>query len=205
MSFRQPFMDVLRQMNNHLASQSMQSSQAPIPRPGQPSSYQIPPTGLTGNFSPEVAQYINQDIAGFNAQGGSTHGFQSEWDEINGRRIGDTYLPPDVSTVDLGKGWYEVHHGGQRVGTLRPGGKNGRFINDTNWQMPQPGLVGVPGDTPSAPPGGMPQQISQFRAAGPYGAQAMQMAGLLGQQPAGPSPGGLLGGPKRAFTIPGGK
>lgn len=63
---------------------------------------------------------------------------RTQWDEDTGRLIGDQYLPKDVTTVDLGKGWYEVHHGGRRVGTLRPGGPNGQFINDTNWQMPTP-------------------------------------------------------------------
>lgn len=45
--------------------------------------------------------------------------------------IGDTELPPGTTTVSVGNGWYEVHLGGQRIGTLRPGGPNGRFINDT--------------------------------------------------------------------------
>lgn len=75
-----------------------------------------------------------------NIAAGAT-GWQSAWDKNNGRLIGDTYLPPDVTTVDKGKGWYEVHHGGQRIGTLRPGGPNGQFINDTGWQMPQPGAT----------------------------------------------------------------
>lgn len=69
-------------------------------------------------------------------------GWQSAWDENNGRLVGDTYLPPDVELVDKGKGWYEVHRPGEgRVGTLRPGGANGQFVNDTNWQMPQPGAT----------------------------------------------------------------
>lgn len=72
-----------------------------------------------------------------NMAAGST-GWQSSWDENTGRLVGDTYLPSDVELQDVGNGWYEVHHGGQRVGTLRPGGGNGRFINDTGWQMPQP-------------------------------------------------------------------
>jgi hypothetical protein len=45
--------------------------------------------------------------------------------------IGDTELPPGTTTKDVGGGWYEVWYGGNRVGTLRPGGPNGRFINDT--------------------------------------------------------------------------
>jgi hypothetical protein len=63
---------------------------------------------------------------------------RTQWDEDNGQLVGDTYLPKGATTRDVGGGWYEVHHGGQRVGTLRPGGPNGRFINDTNWQMPTP-------------------------------------------------------------------
>lgn len=79
---------------------------------------------------------------------------RTKWDDENGRLIGDTYLPSDVELKDVGKGWYEVHHGGQRVGTLRPGGKNGRFINDTNWQMPTPAQLAGTGETPAQGTGG---------------------------------------------------
>lgn len=72
-----------------------------------------------------------------NMSAGAT-GWQSAWDRNSGRLVGDTYLPPDVETRDVGGGWSEVWHGGERVGSLRPGGANGRFINDTDWQMPQP-------------------------------------------------------------------
>lgn len=44
--------------------------------------------------------------------------------------VGDTELPAGSTFVDKGGGWYEVHYGGQRIGTLRPGGSNGRFLND---------------------------------------------------------------------------
>lgn len=45
--------------------------------------------------------------------------------------VGDTELPPGTTFVDKGKGWYEVHYPGfGRIGTLRPGGPNGRFLND---------------------------------------------------------------------------
>lgn len=75
------------------------------------------------------------------------------WEANGGQLVGDTWLPPGASTVDKGKGWYEVNYGGQRVGTLRPGGKNGRFINDTNWAMPTP-QQGFPGGAPSGSAGG---------------------------------------------------
>ncbi|HEX7114964.1 MAG TPA: hypothetical protein VF193_07515 [Steroidobacter sp.] len=45
--------------------------------------------------------------------------------------VGDTMLPAGTTTRHVGNGWYEVHFGGRRIGTLRPGGPNGRFINDT--------------------------------------------------------------------------
>lgn len=164
---------------NMMSQLAMQNSNAPIPRAGQQAPTTSPP------------------------------GFGSEWTSLNGQLVGDTYLPPGASTVDVGNGWYEVHHGGNRVGTLRPGGPNGRFINDTNWQMPTPGLPSLPTGTPAAggTGGGMAPPSPTFNASGPYGQQAMQMAGLLAQ-PQTPAPtdtGGLLGGPKRAFRIPGGK
>lgn len=57
----------------------------------------------------------------------------------NGRLVGDQYLPPDVQLgPDKGGGWFDVTQGGNRVGYLRPGGANGKFVNDTNWQMPAP-------------------------------------------------------------------
>lgn len=71
------------------------------------------------------------------------------WDSSNGRLVGNTYLPPDVQTNDLGHGYYDVSYGGNHVGTLRPGGANGIFNNDTGWQMPKPT---APGGT--APVGG---------------------------------------------------
>lgn len=49
--------------------------------------------------------------------------------------IGDTELPPGTTTKDIGGGWYEVWYGGDRIGTLRPGGPNGRFLNDANTDI----------------------------------------------------------------------
>lgn len=89
---------------------------------------------------------------------------RTEWDEDNGQLVGDTYLPPGTSTVDVGGGWYEVHNGGQRIGTLRPGGKNGRFINDTGWTMPTPAQVAGTGTNAAGEPtqgaggGGLPTE-----------------------------------------------
>lgn len=72
-------------------------------------------------------------VAGAGATGGSGYGAD------NGVLVGDQYLPKGTTTKDVGNGWFEVHDpSGQRVGTLRPGGANGKFINDTGWQMPAP-------------------------------------------------------------------
>lgn len=65
------------------------------------------------------------------------------WNSSNGKLVGDQYLAPDTETVDKGNGWYEVHQGGQRVGTLRPGGKNGQFVNDTGAQLAMPQASGT--------------------------------------------------------------
>lgn len=49
--------------------------------------------------------------------------------------VGDTELPPGATTKSVGDGWYEVWFEGQRIGTLRPGGPNGKFINDTGFDV----------------------------------------------------------------------
>lgn len=82
------------------------------------------------------------------------------------QRVGDMDLPAGVTTVDVGKGWYEVHApealGGHRIGTLRPGGRNGRFINDTGTNIEdlfaqaralarQPAAPGASGGAPNGP------------------------------------------------------
>jgi hypothetical protein len=59
-----------------------------------------------------------------------------QWQSQQPQLVGDTELPAGTTTKDVGKGWYEVHYGGQRIGTLRPGGANGRFINDTGADIP---------------------------------------------------------------------
>lgn len=49
--------------------------------------------------------------------------------------VGDTELPAGTTTRHIGNNWYEVYFGGRRIGTLRPGGPNGRFINDTGTDI----------------------------------------------------------------------
>src|SRR5688500_16540356 len=59
-----------------------------------------------------------------------------QWKSQQPQLVGDTELPPGTTTKSVGDGWYEVHYNGQRIGTLRPGGANGRFINDTGADIP---------------------------------------------------------------------
>lgn len=49
--------------------------------------------------------------------------------------VGDTELPAGTTTKSVGNGWSEVLYNGQRIGTLQPGGKNGRFVNDTGTDI----------------------------------------------------------------------
>jgi hypothetical protein len=70
--------------------------------------------------------------------GGTRGGMRSQEPML----VGDTELPPGTTFVDKGGGWYEVHYPGfGRIGTLRPGGANGRFLNDAGvdiggvWQQ----------------------------------------------------------------------
>lgn len=57
--------------------------------------------------------------------------FQSEQDV----QVGDASLPSGTTTEHVGKGWYKVLYDGQWIGTLRPGGPNGRFINETGFDI----------------------------------------------------------------------
>lgn len=135
---------------------------------------------------------------------------RTQWDADTGRLIGDTYLPKDATTVDLGKGWYEVHHGGERVGTLRPGGPGGRFINDTNWQMPTPAQMAGTAPGQGAGGGAVPTQGStglptgfltqlfgpeQFRAGMDPGYQWRQQQGAQGVMNTAAAGSGALSGP----------
>lgn len=49
--------------------------------------------------------------------------------------VGDTMLPAGTTTQHVGNGWYKVLHNGKWIGTLRPGGPNGRFINETGFDV----------------------------------------------------------------------
>lgn len=58
--------------------------------------------------------------------GNNEYGISEEPEQL----VGDTWLPAGTTTKHVGKGWYEVWNGGVRIGTLRPGGENGRYMAD---------------------------------------------------------------------------
>lgn len=59
-----------------------------------------------------------------------------QWSSEQDQLVGDTNLPAGVTTKAVGdKGWYDVNFGDQRIGYLRPGGANGRFVNDTGTNI----------------------------------------------------------------------
>ncbi len=58
------------------------------------------------------------------------------WQSQQPQLVGDTELPAGTTTKSVGKGYYEVWYGGNRIGTLQPGGPNGKFVNDTGADIP---------------------------------------------------------------------
>ncbi len=59
-----------------------------------------------------------------------------QWQSQQPQIVGDTELPAGTTTNHVGNGYYEVHYGGQRIGTLRPGGSNGQFVSDAGADIP---------------------------------------------------------------------
>mgnify|MGYP000938003265 CR=1 FL=1 len=47
------------------------------------------------------------------------------------RQIGDYMLPAGTTLNPIKPGWFDVMYAGQRIGTLKPGGPNGKFVNDS--------------------------------------------------------------------------
>lgn len=146
-------------------------------------------------------------LLGLAPQGaGSSMGAPSPtWDSSNGRLVGNEYLSPDTETVDKGNGWYEVNQGGQRVGTLRPGGANGQFEHDTNnpLAMPSTGPVagadaqGYAGDNTGLPTGYLSQTFGpeQFKAGMDPGYQWRLQQGNQGTMNSAAAGSGALSGP----------
>ena len=77
----------------------------------------------------EGANSLLGQLYGIPIQSGND--FTNEQDQL----VGDTLLPHGTTTKSVGNGYFEVSYNGQRIGTLRPGGANGQFINDTGTDI----------------------------------------------------------------------
>lgn len=88
-----------------------------------------------------------------------------------GKLVGDTELPDDVDVRDVNgsgrTGWYEVWLRGVKIGTLRPGGKNGRFLRSA--PNPPEATASAPAPVPVA---AVPAPIPQIAIAPPQPAVA---------------------------------
>lgn len=76
---------------------------------------------------------------------------------------GNAELPPGTTVQHAHDGYYNVFYNGQRIGYLRPGGPNGRFVNDTGtdtnelwrqWEEEQRVIAGNRTNDMASPPGG---------------------------------------------------
>jgi len=81
------------------------------------------------------ANQLLSSLLGINTTRGTGPGttgvpLNREFNSANGQLVGDKYLPRGTTTKSVGKGYYEVIYNGTRIGTLKPGGKNGKYVAD---------------------------------------------------------------------------
>jgi len=74
------------------------------------------------------------DMTGLDRSGMGSAARRADAEE-RGLLVGDTLLPEGTTTKSVGDGWYEVWYDEKRIGTLRPGGPNGIFENDTGFDV----------------------------------------------------------------------
>jgi hypothetical protein len=113
-----------------------------------------------------------------------------EWSSQQPQLVGDTELPAGATTKSVGKGWYEVWYGGKRIGTLRPGGANGQFINDTGADIP--GLLRQSQQQSQASQGGGTPDMSGFFTSPGY--QFRRDEGMRGLERSAAARGGAFSG-----------
>jgi hypothetical protein len=113
-----------------------------------------------------------------------------QWQSQQPQLVGDTELPAGTTTRSVGKGWYEVWHGGNRIGTLRPGGANGQFINDTGADIP--GLLRQNQQQSQAAQGGGTPDMSGFFTSPGY--QFRRSEGMRGIERSAAARGGAFSG-----------
>jgi hypothetical protein len=73
----------------------------------------------------------------------------------DGVMVGDTLLPQGTTTRHVKDGWYDVMYEGDKIGVLRPGGKSGRFINETGFDIEGAFAGGTEGS-------GAPEDLSSY-------------------------------------------
>lgn len=113
-----------------------------------------------------------------------------EWSSQQPQLVGDTELPAGTTTRHVGNGWYEVWYGGNRIGTLRPGGANGQFINDTGADIP--GLMRQSQQQAQATQGGGASDMSGFFTSPGY--QFRRQEGTRGLERSAAARGGAFSG-----------
>jgi hypothetical protein len=113
-----------------------------------------------------------------------------QWQSQQPQLVGDTELPAGTTTKEVGKGWYEVSYNGQRIGTLRPGGANGQFINDTGADIP--GLMRQSQQQSQASQGGGTPDMSAFFQSPGY--QFRRTEGTRGLERSAAASGGAFSG-----------
>jgi hypothetical protein len=216
--YRNMMLEGLRSSNNALAGGYQN---APIPRPGQPTNYQIPSTGLAEQFSPQAGNYINQDLSAFNAQqqipgqsGLMPGAAAGMW---NGRPL-PQQQPTSTNVSIPGYGNVPVNHNsaglsaGSMNGPMQPSGSGMERTLGVGLNRLIPGLLSEHANETMTSdqwrgllPAGQSQQGQLARgpgfSGGAYGNQAAQMAGVMPAR----NPNGLLGGKRGGGFRPGGK
>lgn len=80
------------------------------------------------------ANQLLSRLLGINTTPGMNGGtpLRRDFNAANGRLVGDKYLPPDVDVkpVQGKKGVYQIEYKGQYLGYLKPGGANGKFVQE---------------------------------------------------------------------------
>lgn len=110
-----------------------------------------------------LSRLLGINTARGNGPGGTGAPLIRNFNAGNGRLVGDKYLPPDVDVKPTGKkGVFEVSYQGQYLGYLKPGGGNGKFVQENDLPESAYGQLN-PGSQGGQPEGmeGQPGQSNQ--------------------------------------------
>ncbi len=125
---------------------------------------QLPFIGSGYGANQLLSRLLGINTAPGTGPGGTGGPLNREFNSANGRLVGDKYLPPDVQvTPDPKKrGVFKVEYDGQYLGYLKPGGPNGRFVQEA--QLPEKAYAQLnqgAGGAPAAPAEGQPTDSGQ--------------------------------------------